>query len=207
MWRLSKNVRLKFCLSLCLFFVSVGWADEGPTTGAVERHTEEKTVRLFVGPELSTFSINNSSFVSLGVGATFFYAISPSWGGGFSLRQAFSSQNLSALFSEFDVEAKYALTGSLKLKKEALTVEGRTAFASQEENEGGFRAQFFLHQYFFNAGATVYPAPGAGIGLCYELASSSKDNYTVGIRIDRASTGTGITFYPAQLFLGIGFWL
>jgi hypothetical protein len=172
-----------------------------------ENQIEIKSAKIFIGPEISALAVNGTSFVSAGIDSTFFYALSTDWGMGVSLRQGFATNTFAALFTEIDVQGKWALTGSLRLKKQTVRLGGVPVAVSEDKNEGGLRAQFFVHQYFFNVGNSVYPVPGIGAGVAYEFSSTNDTNYTVGLRLDRASNGAGLTFYPVQVFFGLGFWL
>ncbi len=189
------------------FFPASALGDPPPLISKVEQVRDDQGSRFCFNAEFTTISISGVAVNSLGASFGFFHAPVNWFGAGFTVRQGFSSASLTALFSELDMQLQFALTGSLRRRREILRLDGHPTVQLSEGGSGGLRAQVFIHQYYFHTGLNAVPFPGFGGGLTYEFPSSGSLHYSLGLRMDAASNGIGTTLFPIHALVGIGLWL
>ncbi len=184
-----------------------------PNAGAAEAtlRQESSDSRFWASAETGYATIKSSngaqvSALAAGIGANF--AVLDRLAVGLGVRQSFSPQSsFSAYYTAFDVKATYALTGApLVLSRESVTMDSESVLEGKTANEGGFRLQLGLAQYYLNSSSGAVPFSGIGAQAHYEFPSESKLNYLIGIKYDQVGNGK-LTLSPIQLLGGIVLWL
>lgn len=190
-------------LSLCLSFLSqanaavLGGESNAADSSPKTLEDESKRVHLQFNPEAVAVVGPSSVSQGAGFGGAVIYGVSPYFGFGGGLRQAFTADRLAkSAFTQLDLRFVIAYNGGM-------VFESLDALKSAPRSKlGGIRTQVFISNYFFTK--EVAPYTGFGLGSTYEFAASKRVNYFIGGRIDRITNAT-VTLYPIQALAGIGF--
>lgn len=192
----------KFILFVLLFFIS--FQTESSFADEIKTESVEKKVRFGISTGITVLSYIGTPANGAGAGVSIQYAISEKWGLKTSFNQAFYLTGFAPLYSEFDIRAVYALTGSLISKKENLFLGKEQVLKTEEYSSGGWRLEAQSDIYFFSSISSVIPFTGIGFGASYEFPSTNETNYNAGIRMDFISSSK-VNLNPIQLFIEILF--
>lgn len=158
---------------------------------------DSKRVHLQLNPEAVAIVGPTSLSQGAGFGGAVIYGVTPYFGFGGGLRQAFTADHLArSAFTQLDIRFVVAYNGGL-------VFENLDALKAASKNKlGGLRTQVFISNYFFTK--EVAPYTGLGLGSTYEISASKRVNYFIGGRVDRI-TNASVTLYPIQALAGIAF--
>lgn len=203
-----KKSRLNFPLFLFCFLLLASYAyaeTPEPEPSPLKIKNEEKKSKVAFDLFFETMSMSGESFPGSGIQGSYFTAVTDKIGFGFLLSQAFLSLE-SAFFTQLGLEGRWALTGSLIKKGTSLSSGDHSILESRNDNTGGLRLHFFIHQYFINVIKNSVPYPGVGGALSYEIPTSGPLYFRTGGRADWASNNS-LSFIAVQIFAGVGLWL
>lgn len=193
---------LAFCLAFPL------WADSArrATLGPVSIQTDETRLRIGVATDYVLFSDSGDSVSGIVVGGDLQYALSRHWALGAGVRQAFSSSDFSAFFTQIHLCLARAITGAMLAKQERVLVSGTAVSEASAPAPRGWVGRFYLAQYLINTTGAVLPYTGLGLGVSYDWNLGARTPISVGVRVDRLSNGTK-TYFPMSAFAALGLWL
>ncbi len=159
---------------------------------------------LFSGSYLSVSSPTGGSIAGPGGSVQFIYALSQKWGTGLELRQSFDTAG-NTLLSSFSGRMTYAVTGSLRKHEKKLDLRDLGVGKIEQVDQGGFRIQGIISQYYFNGSLNTVPYAGMGISGFYDFATIKNHGFHVGISYERIAN-QGKFINPISLFGGFSLW-
>ncbi len=145
-----------------------------------------------------------TAFTSVGPSVRLIRALADKWAVSVGLHQGFSTGGFTAVFTSWDLDAEYAITGRQMLAQEEVKVGEWSVFGSKATPQGGFTVAAGISQVLLTGSTSVVVFTGIN-GIARYVYDTGSLRYFLALQLSQVSSGT-VTLTPMALSVGAAVW-